>query len=93
MLCGLKWPKLDYETDQQVIKNSAAANLPVLFCMLPSMIVLGVNMVFLIFGIANPVFFYISICVVSAIYIIQIIIFYTLLSKKGENLFDKIIYR
>lgn len=93
MLCGLKWPKLDYETDQQVIKNSAAANLPVLFCMLPSMIVLGGNMVFLIFGIANPVFFYISICVVSAIYIIQIIIFYALLSKKGENLFEKIIYR
>ena len=91
MLCGLKWPKLDYENDQQVIKNSASANLPVLFCMLPSFIVFVLHMVCVILGYKLPVLLYVSLGVISIIYIIQICIFYSLLNRKGTNLFNKII--
>lgn len=91
MLAGLRWPKLDYENEAQVLKNSAASNLLILFVMLPSFLVFGLHLVFAILGYDYPIFSYIGLGSVSLIYIILIPIFGHLLKKKGPNLFLNII--
>ena len=93
LLCGLRWPKLDFENDSQVFKNSAGANLPVLFVFLPSFIIMGANTYLSITGMQYNYLFYVSICVISLIYIILIIIMLLILKKKGIKLFDRIIMK
>ena len=93
MLTGLRWPKLDFENEAQVIKNSAAANFLVLFIMLPSMLLFGVSYAADIVAIEMQMEFihYIGMCLVILTYVIVIPIMLAVLKKKGLALFDRII--
>lgn len=86
-LCNLRWPKLDFETDVQVIKNSSSAGFSILFCMVPAMVVGGIMFIFSIFSnVAALLALLIS-------YSIMILIVSLIMKKKGEKLFLKMINR
>lgn len=91
MLTGLRWPKLDYENESQVLKNSAASNLLILFVMLPSLIVFGIHLTSSIFGLEYEFIHYVSLGVITILYLVAILASALLLKKKGTSLFDRII--
>lgn len=93
MLTGLRWPKLDYENESQVLKNSAASNLLLLFVMLPSTVIFGLHVVLGIFGLEYEFLHYVSLGLIVFLYAIIIIITLSILKKKGSSLFDRIISR
>lgn len=94
-ITGLKWPKLDYENEAQVLKNSASVNFLMLFSFLPAFILFGVSYAgTLIFTYAGLEFMkYVILGVISLIYIIVCVIFYSVIKKKGPKLFNNIIKR
>ena len=91
MLTGLRWPKLDYENESQVLKNSAASNLLILFVMLPSLIVFGIHLTSSIFGLEYEFIHYVSLGFITILYLVAILASALLLKKKGTSLFDRII--
>lgn len=93
MLTGLRWPKLDYENESQVLKNSAASNLLLLFVMLPSTVIFGLHVTLGIFGLEYEFLHYVSLGSIVFLYAIIIIITLAILKKKGSSLFDRIISR
>jgi ABC-2 type transport system permease protein len=93
MLTGLRWPKLDYENESQVLKNSAASNFLLLFVMLPSTVIFGIHVPLGIFGLEYEFLHYVSLGTIVFLYAIIIIITLSILKKKGSFLFDRIISR
>lgn len=95
MLTGLRWPKLEYENESQVLKNSAAANFLMLFVLLPSTILGGINMAVsgIAFGYNMGFLNYVGLAFTCLVYGIAIVLLSLLVKKKGESLFDKIILR
>lgn len=91
MIIGLRWPKIDFENDTQVFKNSAAANLPMLFVFLPSILLVVLNTVLYVFGTEIVALRYVAVGTVSLLYIIIILILYKLLRSVGPKLYDKIV--
>ena len=93
-LTGLRWPKLDFENEAQVLKNSAASNFIMLFVMLPSMILFGIHMTGTIFGIQYFEFIhYITFGVITIIYLVTAILLTIWIKNRGRTLFDRIITR
>lgn len=92
MITGLKWPKLDYENEAQVLKNSAAANLLILFVMLPSFILFGIHMVFTVFAMGGLLYLhYVDIAFTTIVFVVATIIFLHVLKSKGRRMFYNII--
>lgn len=93
MLTGLRWPKLDFENEAQVMKNSAAANFLALFVTLPAALVFGLSYTADLIAVHLDLEFihYISVGVVLLIFAIAIPIVYSALKRNGEALFDRII--
>ena len=83
--------KLDYENESQVLKNSAASNLLILFVMLPSLIVFGIHLTSSIFGLEYEFMHYVSLGFITILYLVAILASALLLKKKGTSLFDRII--
>jgi len=46
MCCGLRWPKIDYQNEMQLLKNCASVNFTMLFCALPNVLYSIIAMVF-----------------------------------------------
>lgn len=93
MLTGLRWPKLDFENEAQVLKNSAAANLIMLFVMLPSTTIFAIQIVGIIFGMQFEFVHYITMGVILLIYIVAIFLLTFWIKKKGRSFFDRIILK
>ncbi|MBR6071478.1 MAG: hypothetical protein IKP77_01435 [Acholeplasmatales bacterium] len=93
ILVGFRWPKLEFENETQVFKNSACANLPMLFVFLPSIILVGAHVALNVVGMEIPALKYVAVGSISLVYIIVIFILYRLVYKKGPKLFEKIMYK
>lgn len=93
ILIGFRWPKLEAENDAQVFKNSAAANLSMLFVFLPSMLIVVLHVALTVIGMEIPALKYVAVGSVSLIYIVAICILYKLVYAKGSKLFEKIMYK
>ena len=93
ILVGFRWPKLEFENETQVFKNSACANLPMLFVFLPSFILVGAHVALNVAGMDIPALKYVAVGSISLVYIIVIFILYRLVYKNGPKLFEKIMYK
>ncbi len=93
MLIGLRWPKLNFENDTQVYKNSAAANLPMLFVFLPSFLTFGGSAAFFIIAMEIGFLAYVGLGVITLIYGVAIFLLALAIANHATKLFDKIIYR
>lgn len=93
MLTGLKWPKLDFENEAQVIKNSASSNLLILFVMAPSLLLFGFAYAPDMVAVSMEIEWvhYIGMGLVFLVYSIMIPVMASILKRKGANLFDRII--
>ena len=93
ILVGLRWPKLEFENETQVFKNSACANLPMLFVFLPSFILVGAHVALTVIGMEIPTLKYVAVGSICLVYIVLIVILYNLVYKKGPKLFEKLMYK
>lgn len=87
VLCNLRWPKIYYEADIQVVKNSKSVLFATLFCMLPSLTIGGV--VFIL-GLLAPIAGLIAAVV---IYGVMITVASVILRKKGNKLYIGVVSR
>ena len=94
MLTGLRWPKLEFENQMQVMKNSKCVTLSMLFFTLPSSIVsMGLMIANIITVEASLIFQLIPFILGFVIYFVTLIIVYVILRKKGTSLYYKVITR
>lgn len=93
MLTGLKWPKLHFENESQVLKNSAATNFLLLFVGLPVTFLFFIVYIGDILAASFQLEFihYIGMGLVILVYAIMIPVMLNVLKKKGARLFDNII--
>lgn len=91
MLCGLRWPKLDFQNESQVFKNSAATGFPMLFVMVPTLIPTGLHIAAAAMSTDFPFLNYVSLGVIIALYSIAIVVSMLILKNKGTNMFKNII--
>ena len=93
MYTGLRWPKINYEIEATIYKNSAA----VLFCMLISglsgLIITGVTVAFnVIYATSDAILFGIlGLTVPIVLLSVLIIIFYFVLKANAVRLFYKVL--
>jgi len=95
-LCGLRWPKLEYDNQMQVIKQGSAVGLTMLFGFLPGMILSGI----LFAGQLLPMYVeglsflpLLTLLLVATLLIIGSIICQSIIKRKGKELFRKVITR
>lgn len=95
MLCGLKWPKLKYENEMVLFKNSACTNFTMLFTSISSVPSFILIMVFGILGVIfeSITFSVLSLVIPLVLLTISLVVSYSLLKKHGENLYLKVIER
>ena len=87
LLCNLRWPKLNFENEVQVIKNSQSALYTMLICFIPAFIIGGIN-----FGLSF-ISSVVSLILTTILLIVMVIIAYSLLKKNGEKLFNLVMSR
>lgn len=95
-LCGLRWPKLDYDNDMQVIKQGTAMGLSMLFAFLPGMLLTGLIAACDIIPIYMPSLSFLKplgFILVIVIFTIAILILRSAIKKNGTRLFRKVIER
>ena len=91
MICGLRWAKLDFQNEAQVFKNSAATGFPLLFVMLPALIPSGIHIACAVMSKDLPYLNYVSLGVITLLYVAEIISSMLILKNKGTKLFRNII--
>ena len=87
VLCNLRWPKIYYEADIQVVKNSKSVLFATLLCMLPS---LTIGVVVFILCLLAPIAGLIAAVV---IYGVMITVASVILRKKGNRLYIGVVSR
>ena len=85
MLCNLRWPKIHFENEIQVIKNSRSALFGMLFIFLPGMVAGGIVFVL---NFISPLA---SLIALAAVYTAMVLTSTMILKKHEEKLFAAVI--
>ncbi len=87
MLCNLRWPKIHFENEIQVIKNSRSALFGMLFIFLPGMVAGGIVFVL---NFISPLA---SLIALAAVYAAMILTVSLILRINGEKLFANVVLK
>jgi len=94
-ICGLRWPKLEFDNQMQVIKQGTSTAMTMLFCFLPGFLLSGIIVVSSIIAKTTnmEIIAYLGFILTVIMLVSGILISMNILKKKGTKLFREIINR
>ncbi len=92
IMCGMRWAKFEFDSEQVVLKNSACSNLSMLFSVIIALPLGGAAVAFGIISTSDPIFNLVLWYIILYVVIIIIItILFIILKKRGLKLFKHMV--